>query len=78
MDGLSDWVQVIVAIVALLGLLWRFETRISGSESRLGERIAHLEASSDGLSSRLSRIENVLDQFLMRTGRGSNESTQWG
>ena len=30
MDGLSDWVQVIVAIVALLGLVWRFETRISG------------------------------------------------
>ena len=53
-----------------LGSTLAIETRISGLESRLGERIAHLEASSAGLSSRLSRIENVLDQFLVRTGRG--------
>ena len=79
MENISDWAPTIVAIVAFAGLIWRFETRISGVEHRLGERISHLgdrvshlgervshmEGLIEGLNDRVSRIESVLDNYFM-------------
>ena len=48
-------------IAAAIGLVWRFETRISGIESRLGERITDL-------SDTVSRIEGLLECYFMQAG----------
>ena len=76
MENISDWAPTIVAIVAFAGLIWRFETRISGVEHRLGERISHLgervsrvEGLIEGLNDRVSRIESVLDTYFMHASK---------
>ncbi len=76
MENISDWAPTIVAIVAFAGLIWRFETRISGVEHRLGERISHLgervshmEGLIEGLNDRVSRIESVLDTYFMHVSK---------
>ena len=56
MEFNGDWLTIITVILVGLGLLWRFETRISGVESRLGERIAHIEG----------RLENFADNFVTK------------
>ena len=48
--------SMVVTVAAIAGLLWRFETRISGVETRLGERISEL-------SGRVSRIEGKIESF---------------
>ncbi len=51
-------------IAAAIGLVWRFETRISGIESRLGDRMTDL-------FDRVSRNEGKLEGNLMQaSGRG--------
>ena len=43
-DGTYEIVGMIVTkVISALGLVWRFETRISGVENRLGERISRIE-----------------------------------
>lgn len=76
MENIANWAPTIVAIVAFAGLIWRFETRISGVEYRLGERISHLgervshvEGLIEGLSDRVARIESVLDTYFMQAGK---------
>ena len=49
-------------IAAAIGLVWRFETRMSGIESRLGDRITEL-------SDRVSRIEGLLEGYFMQDSR---------
>ena len=49
-------------IAAAIGLVWRFETRMSGIESRLGDRITEL-------SDRVSRIEGLLVGYFMQASR---------
>ena len=46
-------------IAAAIGLVWRFETRTSGIESRLGDRMTDL-------SDRVSRIEGLLEGYFMQ------------
>lgn len=62
--------------MAFAGLIWRFETRMSGVEHRLGERISHLgervshmEGLIEGLNDRVSRIESVLDNYFVQVGK---------
>ena len=50
------FITIATIVLGGIGLLWRFETRISGVETRLGERIS-------GLSDRVSRVEENLDSF---------------
>lgn len=49
-------------IAAAIGLVWRFEARISGIESRLGDRITEL-------SDRVSRIEGLLEGYFLQSSR---------
>lgn len=49
-------------IAAAVGLLWRFETRISGVETRLGDRISDV-------SDRVSRIEGLLAVYFMQASK---------
>ena len=46
-------------IAAAIGLVWRFETRISGIETRLGDCITEL-------SDRVSRLEGLLEGYFMQ------------
>lgn len=83
MENITDWAPTIVAIVAFAGLIWRFETRISEVEhrlgerisqldervSRLGERVSHMEGLIEGLNDRVSRIESVLDNYFVQVGK---------
>ena len=55
-------VTIGTVIAAAIGLVWRFETRISGIESRLGDRITDL-------SDRVSRIEGLLEGYFMQASR---------
>jgi hypothetical protein len=60
--------SMIVTVAAIAGLLWRFETRISGVETRLGERIARIEGRLDSFATKadVSRIEGRLDSFATK------------
>ena len=69
MDNIVAWAPTIVAIATFAVLLWRFETRMSQMESRLGERIARIEGLLVGLTDRVSRIENVLENYFMQAGK---------
>ncbi len=69
MDSISDWAPVIVAIATFAVLLWRFETRMSQMESRLGERIARIEGLVEGLTEQVRRIEHVLESYFMQAGK---------
>ena len=68
----GDWLTIITIILVGLGLLWRFETRISGVESRLGERIAHIEGSIGNFGgdfvtkADVARIEGRLETFATK------------
>ena len=82
MDAISEWAPTIVAIAAFAGLLWRFETRISGVETRLGERISSLservsriEGSLGGFATKadIARIEGLLEGYFMRSGKKDAE-----
>jgi hypothetical protein len=44
MESLSEWMPSIVAAAAWLGLLWRFETRISA----LSDRFSRIEGLLEG------------------------------
>ena len=55
-------VTIGTVIAAAIGLVWRFETRISGNESRLGDRMTEL-------SDRVSRIEGLLEGYFMQASR---------
>ncbi len=59
-----EFVGIIVTIViSALGLVWRFETRISGVENRLENRISDVE---NRLGERISRIEGLLEGYFMQ------------
>ena len=50
---------IVTVIISVLGLVWRFETRISGVENRLENRISDVE---NRLGERLSDVENRLSE----------------
>ena len=59
-----EFVGILVTIViSALGLVWRFETRISGVENRLGNRISDVESR---LGERISRIQGLLEACFMQ------------
>jgi len=70
MEHVASWAPTIVAVFACLGLIWRIETRISGVEFRLGNRITKLESRISGVETRLveriARIEGLLEGFFMQ------------
>ena len=47
-----------VAAVAIAGLIWRFDTRLAGVESRIAD-----------LSHRVSRIEGLLERYVLQSGK---------
>lgn len=47
-----------VTVMAVAALIWRFETRISGVESRISE-----------LSDRVSRIEGLLEGYFLQASK---------
>ena len=76
MDINGDLVaSVIVTVAAIAGLPWRFETRISGVEARLGECIARIEGRLESFATKddvariegnVARIEGLLEGYLLR------------
>jgi hypothetical protein len=70
----GEFIVTIATIILVgIGLMWRFETRISGVETRLGERVSRLEGLIEGLSDRVSRIESVLDSYFVQAGKKEAE-----
>ena len=59
-------ITLVVTVGAIAGLLWRLETRISGVEMRLGERISEV-------SDRVSRIEGLLEGYFMQASKKDAE-----
>lgn len=47
-----------VTVMAVAALIWRFETRISGVESRISD-----------LSDRVSRIEGLLEGYFLQASK---------
>ncbi|MYB76285.1 MAG: hypothetical protein F4X83_04155 [Chloroflexi bacterium] len=62
MENYEFIASLAIAVISIAGLLWRFETRISGVETRLGEQIA-------ALSDRVSRIEGLLEGYFMQSAK---------
>lgn len=64
-------ITIATTIVAVAALLWRFETRISGVETRLGERIARVEGRLDSFATKadVARIEGLLEGYIMQVGK---------
>ena len=61
----GEFAATIGTVVAVtIGLVWRLETRISGIESRLGDRMTDL-------SDRVSRIEGLLEGYIYASKRTS-------
>lgn len=62
---------MIVTVAAIAGLLWRFETRISGVETRLGERIARIEGRLEGFATKadIARIEGLIEGYFMQNSK---------
>ncbi len=77
MEHVANWAPTIVAVIACLGLIWRIETRISGVELKLGNRITELESRISGVETRLgeriARIEGLLEGFFMQASRQGEE-----
>ncbi len=71
MENITDWAPTVVAVAAWLSLLWRFESRISGAENRLGERIARIEGTLEGFATKsdVARIEGLLEGYFMQAGK---------
>ena len=81
MDVSGEFVIGMIAAMALTaGVIWRFETRITGVEVRLGERISAVDARiSDvetrlgvrisALSDRVFRIEGLLEGYFAHAGK---------
>lgn len=73
METITSWAPTIVAVIACLGLIWRIETRISGVELRLGNRISELESRMSGVETRLgeriARIEGLLEGYFMQANK---------
>ena len=71
-------VTLVVTVGAIVGLLWRLETRISGVESRLEKRISGVETRLGGriseVSDRVSRIEGLLEGYFLQA-RGSDDKS---
>ena len=65
---------IVTVIISALGLVWRFETRISGVENRIGNRISDVENRlekrisdvGNRLGERISRIEGLLEGYFMQ------------
>ena len=79
MERVASWAPTIVAVIACLGLIWRIETRISGVELRLGNRITELESCISGVETRLgqrfARIEGLLEGSLLQAVIQGEEKT---
>ncbi|MYB76436.1 MAG: hypothetical protein F4X83_04935 [Chloroflexi bacterium] len=70
----GEFIVTIATIILVgIGLMWRFETRISGVETRLSERVSRLEGLIEGLTARVSRIESVLDSYFVQAGKKEAE-----
>ena len=65
MENYEFPITIATIIITSIGLLWRFETRISG----LSERVAHIEGLLQGLESRVTRIEAVLDTYFLKASK---------
>ena len=55
---------VVTVVISTLGLVWRFESRISGVENRLENRISDVE---NRLGERLSDVESRLGERISHT-----------
>ena len=60
-----------ITVIAIAGLIWRFETRISGVESRLGERIARIEGRLESFATKadIARIEGLLKGYFLQASK---------
>jgi len=65
MENYEFPITIATIILTSIGLLWRFETRISG----LSERVSHIEGLLQGLESRVTRIETVLDTYFLKSSQ---------
>ncbi|MDE2817734.1 MAG: hypothetical protein OXM03_13225 [Chloroflexota bacterium] len=65
MENYEFPITIATIILTSIGLLWRFETRITG----LSERVSHIEGLLQGLESRVTRIETVLDTYFLKASQ---------
>lgn len=65
---------IIIASVAVIGLILRMDGRISGLERRMDARISDLERRVYELGERVARIEGLLEGYFASV-RGSDADT---
>ena len=71
MDEFEFIASLTITVIAIAGLIWRFETRISGLESRLGERIARIEGRLESFATKadMVRIEGLLEGYFLQASK---------
>ena len=69
MENITDWAPTVVAIAATIGVVWRFETRMSGLSDRIAGVETRLSGRISDLSDRVSRIEGLLEGYFMHGGK---------
>ncbi len=59
-------ILLVTMVVAIAGLLWRFETRFSN----LSDRVSRIEGRLDSFATKadIARLEGLLEGYLMRAG----------
>ena len=71
MDEFEFIASLSITVIAIAGLIWRFEARISGVESRLGERIARIEGRLESFATKadIARIEGLLEGYFLQASK---------
>lgn len=71
MESYEFIASLAVTLVAIAGLLWRFETRLSD----LSDRVSRIEGRMDGFAdifatkADIARIEGLLEGYFMQSGK---------
>ena len=73
MDVNAEFIILLVTmVVAVAGLLWRFETRFSN----LSDRVSRIEGRLDSFATKadIAKLEGLLEGYLMRAGNKEQEA----
>ncbi len=73
MDVNAEFIILLVTmVVAVAGLLWRFETRFSN----LSDRVSRIEGRLDSFATKadIAKLEGLLEGYLMRAGSREQEA----
>ncbi len=66
MENFEFLASLAITVVAIAGLLWRFEVRFSD----LSDRVSRIEGRLEGFATKadIARMEGLLERYLFQTG----------